>query len=48
MLLTGIAQLFLTLTNVMIATISMVKDLFPEKEGDIDINLRKVRKILIH
>jgi len=35
MLIAGIAQLFLTLTNVMIATISLVKDLFPEKKDDI-------------
>ncbi|MFX0058667.1 MAG: putative sulfate/molybdate transporter [Candidatus Hodarchaeota archaeon] len=32
MLVAGIAQLFLTLTNVMIATISLVKDLFPDKK----------------
>lgn len=38
MLLAGIAQLLLTLTNVMIATISLVKDLFPEKEEVIDAN----------
>ena len=38
MLIAGIAQLFLTLTNVMIATISLVKDLFPEKEDVIDAN----------
>ncbi|TFG22777.1 MAG: hypothetical protein EU529_09520 [Promethearchaeota archaeon] len=38
MLIAGIAQLFLTLTNVMIATISLVKDLFPEKEDIIDAN----------
>lgn len=38
MLLAGIAQLFLTLTNVMIATVSLAKDLFPEKEDDIDAN----------
>ena len=35
MLIAGIAQLFLTLTNVMIATISLVKDLFPDKKDDI-------------
>ncbi|MFX0017952.1 MAG: putative sulfate/molybdate transporter [Promethearchaeota archaeon] len=35
MVLAGIAQLFLTLTNVMIATISLIKDLFPEKENEI-------------
>lgn len=33
----GIAQLFLTLTNVMIATVVLIKELFPEKEG-IDAN----------
>jgi len=38
MLLAGIAQLFLTLTNVMIATVSLAKDLFPEKEDAIDAN----------
>jgi len=38
MLIAGIAQLFLTLTNVMIATVSLVKDLFPEKEEAIDAN----------
>ncbi len=38
MILAGIAQLFLTLTNVMIATISLIKDLFPEKEGKINAN----------
>ncbi|MFX1357189.1 MAG: putative sulfate/molybdate transporter [Promethearchaeota archaeon] len=35
MLIAGVAQLFLTLTNVMIATISLVKDLFPNKKDDI-------------
>jgi len=38
MLIAGIAQLLLTLTNVMIATVSLVKDLFPEKEDVIDAN----------
>ena len=38
MVLAGIAQLFLTLTNVMIATISLIKDLFPEKESTISAN----------
>ncbi|MFX0042923.1 MAG: putative sulfate/molybdate transporter [Candidatus Hodarchaeota archaeon] len=37
MLVAGIAQLFLTLTNVMIATVVLVKDLFPEKEIDANI-----------
>jgi len=37
MLYAGIAQLFLTLTNVMIATVVLIKELFPEKEG-IDAN----------
>ena len=32
MLFAGIAQLFLTLTNVMIATVSLIKELFPEKD----------------
>jgi MFS superfamily sulfate permease-like transporter len=35
MLIAGIAQLFLTLANVMIATISLIKDLFPEKEDSV-------------
>ncbi|MFX1337865.1 MAG: putative sulfate/molybdate transporter [Promethearchaeota archaeon] len=38
MLLAGIAQLFLTLTNVMIATVNLAKDLFPEKKDSIDAN----------
>ncbi|MFX1588984.1 MAG: putative sulfate/molybdate transporter, partial [Promethearchaeota archaeon] len=38
MILAGIAQFFLTLTNVMIATISLIKDLFPEKESEISAN----------
>jgi len=38
MILAGIAQLFLTLTNVMIATVNLAKDLFPEKKDDIDAN----------
>ncbi len=37
MIYAGIAQLFLTLTNVMIATVVLIKELFPEKEG-IDAN----------
>ena len=37
MLYAGIAQLFLTLTNVMVATVVLIKELFPEKEG-IDAN----------
>ena len=37
MLNAGIAQLFLTLTNVMIATVVLVKELFPERDG-IDAN----------
>ena len=32
MIIAGIAQFFLTLTNVMIATVSLIKELFPEKE----------------
>jgi predicted benzoate:H+ symporter BenE len=35
----GIAQLFLTVTNVMIATVVLIKDLFPEREDDIDANV---------
>jgi len=38
MLFAGIAQLLLTLTNVMIATVSLIRDLFPEKEDEIDAN----------
>jgi MFS superfamily sulfate permease-like transporter len=38
MLYAGIAQLFLTLTNVMIATVVLIKDLFPEREETIDAN----------
>jgi len=34
----GIGQLLLTLTNVMIATISLLKDLFPDRELTIDAN----------
>ncbi len=36
MLIAGIAQLFITLTNVMIATISLIKELFPEKDEKVD------------
>lgn len=35
MVIAGIAQLLLTLTNVMIATVSLIKDLFPEKDNAI-------------
>ncbi|TFF86176.1 MAG: hypothetical protein EU551_02310 [Promethearchaeota archaeon] len=35
-LIAGIGQILLTLTNVMIATIALVKDLFPEQESGID------------
>jgi len=35
MFIAGIGQLLLTLTNVMIATVSLVKDLFPEKKDAI-------------
>jgi MFS superfamily sulfate permease-like transporter len=35
MVVAGLAQLFLTLTNVMIATISLIKELFPEKDKDV-------------
>jgi MFS superfamily sulfate permease-like transporter len=34
----GIGQILLTLTNVMIATIALIKKLFPEQETDIDSN----------
>ncbi|MFX1572113.1 MAG: putative sulfate/molybdate transporter [Promethearchaeota archaeon] len=37
MLYAGIAQLFLTLTNVMVATIVLIKELFPDRKG-IDAN----------
>ncbi len=37
MLYAGIAQLFLTLTNVMVATVVLIKELFPEKK-EIDAN----------
>ncbi|UCC19488.1 MAG: putative sulfate/molybdate transporter [Promethearchaeota archaeon] len=37
MLYAGIAQLFLTLTNVMIATVVLIKELFPERK-EIDAN----------
>lgn len=35
MVIAGIGQLLLTLTNVMIATVSLIKDLFPEKKDAI-------------
>ncbi|MFW9823789.1 MAG: putative sulfate/molybdate transporter [Candidatus Thorarchaeota archaeon] len=35
----GIAQLFLTITNVMIATVVLIRDLFPEREENIDANI---------
>lgn len=38
MIYAGIAQLFLTLTNVMIATVVLIKDLFPEREEVVDAN----------
>lgn len=38
MVLAGIAQLFLTLTNVMIATVSLVSELFPQREHSVDAN----------
>ncbi|MHA1987160.1 MAG: putative sulfate/molybdate transporter [Promethearchaeota archaeon] len=38
MIYAGVAQLFLTVTNVMIATVVLIKDLFPEKEEIIDAN----------
>ncbi|MFX1477934.1 MAG: putative sulfate/molybdate transporter [Promethearchaeota archaeon] len=39
MLYAGIAQLFLTLTNVMIATVVLIKDLFPQIEKNVDANI---------
>ncbi|MFW9881104.1 MAG: putative sulfate/molybdate transporter [Candidatus Thorarchaeota archaeon] len=38
MLYAGIAQIFLTLTNVMIATVVLIKELFPERD-EIDANI---------
>ncbi|MBD3196491.1 MAG: hypothetical protein GF317_15635 [Candidatus Lokiarchaeota archaeon] len=38
MLYAGIGQLLLTMTNVMIATISLVKELFPDRKEQIDAN----------
>ena len=38
MLFAGIGQLILTLTNVMIATIILAKDLFPETAQKLDAN----------
>jgi MFS superfamily sulfate permease-like transporter len=38
MIYAGIAQLFLTLTNVMIATVVLIKDLFPERDDTVDAN----------
>ena len=38
MLIAGIGQLFLTLTNVMIATIVLARDLFPERGKTLDAN----------
>ena len=38
MLIAGIAQLVLTLANVMIATVKLSKDLFPDKKDAIDAN----------
>ncbi|MFX1457006.1 MAG: putative sulfate/molybdate transporter [Promethearchaeota archaeon] len=35
----GIAQLFLTVTNVMIATVVLIKDLFPDREEKVDANI---------
>jgi MFS superfamily sulfate permease-like transporter len=35
MIFAGLAQLFLTLTNVMIATVSPIKELFPEKHEEV-------------
>ncbi|MHA1272258.1 MAG: putative sulfate/molybdate transporter [Promethearchaeota archaeon] len=38
MVIAGIAQLLLTLTNVMIATVNLARDLFPDKKDTIDAN----------
>ena len=38
MVIAGFAQIFLTLTNVMIATIALLKELFPEKDDILDAN----------
>ena len=38
MIAAGIGQIFLTLTNVMIATINLIQDLFPEEKNKIDAN----------
>ena len=38
MAIAGISQLLLTLTNVMIATVSLIKDLFPDKPNAISAN----------
>ncbi len=38
MLVAGIGQIILTLTNVMIATISLIQDLFPEEDHNINAN----------
>ncbi|MFX1375651.1 MAG: putative sulfate/molybdate transporter [Promethearchaeota archaeon] len=38
MIYAGIAQLFLTLTNVMVATVVLIRDLFPEREDTVDAN----------
>ncbi|MFX0076057.1 MAG: putative sulfate/molybdate transporter [Candidatus Hermodarchaeota archaeon] len=35
MLIAGFAQLFLTLTNVMIATVSLIKELFPDRSEEV-------------
>jgi hypothetical protein len=38
MIFAGLAQLFLTLANVMVATVVLIRDLFPEKANSIDAN----------
>lgn len=38
MVFAGIAQLFLTITNVMIATVVLIRDLFPERKEILDAN----------
>ncbi|MHA1803501.1 MAG: putative sulfate/molybdate transporter [Promethearchaeota archaeon] len=39
MIIAGIAQLFLTLTNVMIATVALINDLYPERQKTFDADI---------
>jgi len=48
MLIAGIAQLFLTLTNVMIATVSLIKELFPEKDKEVNASVLALNMGLIN